>query len=126
MLDSTTLIGNIIPHASAKQQGLRLIAAALVVWLSPSPYLAVVNLMKPALPAISAERQRALRSKVATAVRRDRENDLRLVGVDRSLDRRRLRDVGHHSANLHELRIGILRRLELDSRELPERNIISK
>ena len=58
--------------------------------------------------------------------RRDRENDLGLLGVDRRLDGRRLRDVGHHSANLHELRIGINRCLQLDSRELPERNIISK
>ena len=63
---------------------------------------------------------------MATAVRRDREDDLRLVGVDRGLDRRRRRDVGHHGANLHELRVGISRRLQLDSRELPERNIISK
>ena len=69
--------------------------------------------MKPALPVISAERQRALRSKVATAVRRDRENDL-LLGVDRSRDGRRIRDVGHHSANLHELRVRILRLGQLD------------
>ena len=47
--------------------------------------------------------------------RRDREDDLRLVGVDRRLDGRRLRDVGHLGANLHELRVCFLRRLELDS-----------
>ena len=57
--------------------------------------------------------------------RRDRENDL-LLGVDRSRDGRRIRDVGHHSANLHELRVRILRRRQLDSRELPERSVISK
>ena len=57
--------------------------------------------------------------------RRDRENHLVAIG-HRRLDRRRRRDVGHHGANLHELRVGISRRLQLDSRELPERNIISK
>ena len=77
-------------------------------------------------PAFALLGRRELDEARVASRRRDRENDL-LLGVDRSRDRRRLRDGRHLGANLHEVRVGINRRLELDSRvAILERLLMAK